>query len=354
MRFPKIPLLLTALFLSATRGQETPENRLYLIRSVAFYNLENLFDTHNDSLAHDDARTPGGTDRWTEARLESKLESLSRVLSELGSEYGANPPDVLGVCEVENRMLLERLLQQPSLKPFAYGILHFDSPDPRGIDVALLYREDRFFPQEQRSFRLLIHDAHGNRKYTRDQLVVSGFLDQDFVHVLVNHWPSRGGGAQSREHRKAAALRQRGLVDSIRHLYPGAKIIAMGDFNDNPTDASLQILCGRRKKQGRAAAGDFHNPLARDFGRGAGSLAFRDRWNLFDQVLFSQSWMDPEPGTYRFWRAGIFRPAYLKTREGGYRGYPYRTYAGGRYQGGFSDHFPVCAFVIRPAGKDPN
>ena len=343
--------LLIGLFVlqGGLRGQVARDSAAYLVRLAGFYNLENLFDTRDDSLAFDEAFTPEGKDRWTSERLETKLRNLSRVLLDMGREYGASPPDLLGVCEVENRYLLERLVQLPAMAPYSYGFIHFNSPDPRGIDVALLYRKDRFFPLEERSFRLLLYNASGARKFTRDQLVVSGYLDQDLVHILVNHWPSRGGGAQSREYRKVAALRQRSLIDSIAYRHPGSKIISMGDFNDNPSDPSLKILSRNGGAGGHRTKKPLLNPLAGYHKKGMGSLAYRDRWNLFDQILLSPAWLDPEPGTYRFWKAGIFQAGYLKNREGKYRGYPLRTYAGGRYQGGFSDHFPVYVLLIRPA-----
>jgi hypothetical protein len=331
------------------RGQKTTS---YEVRTVAFYNLENLFDTTNDSLVRDDDRTPEGKDRWTEDRLERKLQNLSVTLVSLGSEYGANPPDLLGVCEVENRGVLERLVRQPALLPYDLGIIHFDSPDHRGIDVALIYRKDRFFPEDSQSFRLLLHDGSGWRKYTRDQLVVGGFLGPDRVFVLVNHWPSRGGvPAQTREFRKAAALRQRFLIDSILYRHPGTRVISMGDYNDNPVDPSMKILEGSKNKT-HATGPDktLFNPMQKLYRKGIGSLAYRDRWNLFDQILLSQAWLRPHDGGFRFWKAGVFQGGPLKTREGRYKGYPLRTYAGGVYQGGYSDHFPVFAYVIRPLG----
>lgn len=332
-------------------GQVTPDSsKPYLLRTVAFYNLENLFDTYNDSLTHDEAFTPEGPYGWTEKRLEKKLDNLSRVLADIGRESGANPPDLIGVCEVENRLLLERLISRPALRPYPYGIIHFESPDPRGIDVALIYREDRFFPMDYKSFRLLIYNETGGRKYSRDQLVVSGYLDQDPIYLLLNHWPSRGGSPiLSLEYRKAAALRQRGLIDSLFNRYPNAKIMSMGDFNDNPVDPSLGILSGSTKKQGKPPDRQLFNPMAASFRKGGGSLAYRDRWNLFDQILFSRSWIEPAPNTYRFWKAGIFQADYLKNKRGRFKGYPLRTHAGGSYQSGFSDHFPVYAYLVRPA-----
>lgn len=335
-------------------SQETAK-RNFLIRTIAFYNLENLFDTHNDSLTFDDDRTPEGADRWTRARLNLKLIRISRVLSEIGIGKGVHPPDLIGVCEVENKELLEKLIQQPVLRSIPYGIIHFDSPDRRGIDVALLYRKDRFFPEARNSIRLLLYEESGVRKYTRDQLVVSGYLDTDLIYILINHWPSRGGGAiKSREHRKAAALLQRNLIDSILYINPDAKIISMGDFNDNPSDPSLAILKGREFSEGGNRNRIFFNPLSTAYRMGFGTLAYRDRWNLFDQILFNQVWKDSTSEGYRYWRAGIYQPQYLKTQSGRYEDYPFRTYAGGSYQGGYSDHFPVYAFIIRPSEENVN
>ncbi len=349
-----IPLLWFQVICCSGQAGEDPA-RPFLLRTIAFYNLENLFDTSNDSLAHDDAHTPAGSYGWTKKRLDKKLDHLAQVLGDIGKEYQANPPDLIGVCEVENRTLLEQLVSRSPLRAYPFGIIHYDSPDPRGIDVALLYRKDRFFPLDHGSFRLLIHNEVGRRKYTRDQLVVSGYLDQDQIIVLINHWPSRGGNSiQSREYRKAAALRQRGLIDSLFNRLPDAKIIVMGDFNDNPTDPSMKMLSGRQQKVGHGLPRNLFNPMTAYFRKGMGSLAYRDRWNLFDQILLSPSLMNPAPNSYRFWKAGVFRPDYLKNKEGRYKGYPLRTYAGGTYQEGFSDHFPVYAYLIRSAVPESN
>lgn len=333
---------------------QNPEKQ-YLIRTVAFYNLENLFDTCNDSLTLDDARTPDGVDHWTEARLTKKLLHLSRTLAEIGTEIGVSPPDIVGVCEVENEGLLHSLIQQPALRSFSYGIVHFDSPDPRGIDVGLLYRKDRFFPEENKSIRLLLHDEGGVRKYTRDQLIVTGYLDTDYIGILVNHWPSRGGGAiRSRGYRKAAALLQRHLIDSLIYRHPEIKIISMGDYNDNPEDTSLSILKGKAWRKKPSLNRELYNPLSKAYRRGLGTLAYRDRWNLFDQILFSGAWRGKTGEGYRLWKVGIFQANYLTTPSGRYKGYPFRTYAGGLYQGGYSDHFPVFAYLIRPAKARAN
>ncbi len=352
---PVIPFVLSCLVQTGVLLCQEPPKKEFQIRTIAFYNLENLFDTRNDSLTLDDDRTPEGADRWTPGRLNRKLDHLAKAIFEIGIETGVHPPDLIGVCEVENREVLEALLRRPALSPFSYGIIHYDSPDRRGIDVALLYRKDRFFPDVNKSVRLLLHEDSGGRRYTRDQLVVSGYLDTDLIYVLINHWPSRGGGpVKSREYRKAAALLQRRLIDSILYRDSDAKIISMGDYNDNPVDRSIAILMGRPSPGGKNRNINLFNPLSKAYRRGLGTLAYRDRWNLFDQLFFTPSWKDTTKGGYRFWKAGIHQPPYLKTASGRYKNYPFRTYAGGIYQGGYSDHFPVYAFLIRPRSLNVN
>jgi hypothetical protein len=326
------------------------ESSGYQIRTVAFYNLENLFDTVNDSLTFDDDRTPEGKDRWSDKRYREKIEKLSGVLSEIGREVASSSPDLIGVCEAENRRVLADLVQHNNLKAANYGILHFDSPDERGIDVALLYKRAVFSPTAFQSHRLLLLDEEGERDYTRDPLVVSGLLDGELLHLLVNHWPSRSGGeARSAPFRKAAAELNLRIIDSLAREAPAPGIILMGDLNDNPTDHSLKKILKAKGEISLIGAGELYNPMESLYKKGAGSLAYRDTWSLFDQILLSASLVFPVRGNYRFWRAGIHNPPRLLTKSGRYRGYPYRSYAGGRYSGGYSDHFPVYLYLIREA-----
>lgn len=210
MRKPFLPeivsLGLAILVLQACVAQETGN---YQVRTVAFYNLENLFDTVNDTLIYDDDRTPEGKDHWSETRYRDKIEKLGRVLSGIGRETNPSPPELIGVCEVENRGVLVDLVHTSQLKSADYGILHFDSPDERGIDVALLYRRAAFTPIAFRSHRLLLQNVEEERDYTRDILVVDGLLDGEQLYLLINHWPSRRGGR--REAIPTAGLRP-GLI----------------------------------------------------------------------------------------------------------------------------------------------
>ncbi len=195
------------------------DEKQFKIRTVAFYNVENLFDTENDTLIFDDDRTPDGKDNWTLERYLKKVEKVSKVLSEIGTDVTKTSPDIIGLCEVENLGVIEDLASHFHLRDKNYGTIHFDSPDERGIDVALLYKRNAFLPTSFASHRLLLIDNEGMRNYTRDQLVVGGLLDDEQIHFIVNHWPSRSGGeARSKPNRIEAAKLNKRIIDSIQNL----------------------------------------------------------------------------------------------------------------------------------------
>lgn len=320
----------------------------YKIRTVAFYNVENLFDTVRDSLIWDADRTPEGKDHWTPDRYNQKIAAVSKTISQIGAETTGNTPDLVGLCEIENKRVLEDLVRHPHLRKENYGIIHYDSPDERGIDVALLYKKDAFLPISFSSRRLLLWTEDNERDHTRDQLVVQGLLDNEEIFLIVNHWPSRSGGEmRSRPYRFAAARLNLKIIDSIRRLHPSPRLISLGDFNDNPTDASLRKVLHVRGSGDSLSTADLFNPMEFLYKKGVGSLAYRDQWSLFDQIFFTANFLDKKGGGYIFWKAGVFRPSYLITRTGRYRGYPFRTYANGNYTAGYSDHFPVYAFFLK-------
>lgn len=323
-------------------------NSRYQVRTVAFYNLENLFDTVNDSLTHDDDRTADGRDHWTLEKYRDKIAKLARVLALIGSKVRKDSPDLIGLCELENLSVLQDLVTHEHLLPNDYGVIHFDSPDERGIDVALLYRKSCFVPFSIKSQRLILRDIDGYRDYTRDLLIVGGMLEDMEIAILVNHWPSRSGGElQSRPYRIAAAQLNRHVIDSLKKEHPNIGLLLMGDFNDNPADISLRKVLGTKGERKALEASALYNPMEKLYSKGVGSLGYRDQWHLFDQILVSLELVAPNRGTYKFWKAGVFNPPFLTTQEGPYKGYPFRTYASGRYQGGYSDHFPVYAYLIR-------
>ncbi|MEA1785624.1 endonuclease/exonuclease/phosphatase family protein [Arenibacter sp. GZD96] len=320
----------------------------FQIRTIAFYNVENLFDTVRDTLIFDEDRTPEGKDRWTLERYKKKVTHIAQVLSEIGSDITKTAPDIIGVCEVENRKVLDDVVQHPYLQNSDYGIVHFDSPDLRGIDVALIYKRAAFIPITFQKHGLLLINIDEEQKHTRDQLVVGGLLDDELLYFIVNHWPSRSGGEiRSKPNRLAAARLNKKIIDSIKKIEPSAKIISMGDFNDDPTDDSFKKILKTKGNSKQLTEKDLFNPMEAMHKKGIGSLAYRDKWNLFDQLFFTSNFINPDRTTYSFWKAGIYNPSYLIDPKGQYKGYPLRTYAGGTYVGGYSDHFPVYLYVIK-------
>ncbi len=340
-------LILTLVFSIPLFSQE---KNTYKIQTVAFYNLENLFDTQDDPLTFDDDRTPSGKDHWTEEVYRQKLKNMAEVISKIGTDVTQNSPVIVGVCEIENRKVLEDLVNQTSLIKRKYGIIHFDSPDRRGIDVALLYQKSLFKPKKMRNYELIIYDSYDNSKriYTRDQLVVSGYLDGDLMHFIVNHWPSRRGGeARSLYKREKAARLNKKIMDSLFAMDPYAKIITMGDFNDAPDDQSMKKILQAKSKKNNVALKELYNPMYNIAKKGIGTHAWRDTWAIFDQIILSEAFLDTDYTTYRYFKAGVFNEDFLITQKGKYKGYPFRSYANGSYTGGYSDHFPVYMYLIK-------
>jgi hypothetical protein len=326
------------------------QEKKFTIHTVAFYNLENLFDTINDPTINDEASPIMEASESLRAEIYmKKLDNMANVVADIGSDISNNSPAVIGVCEIENRQVLYDLVNHPALLNKDYGVVHFDSPDRRGIDVALLYQKRLFRPINTSSHELVIFDSESRaRRYTRDQLLVSGELDGDLIHLIVNHWPSRGGGeARSRPGRIAAAKLNKHLADSLFALDPYAKIITMGDFNDNPTDYSFKKTLKTEADREKVELKGLYNPFENMYKSGLGTTGYRDVWSLFDQIIISQSLTDRDYTSYRFYQAGIFNKAYLTNKRGRWKGYPWRSFADGGFSGGYSDHFPVYIYLIR-------
>lgn len=326
------------------------EKRDYQISTIAFYNVENLFDTEDNPETFDDDRTATGKDVWNEEKYQKKIDNISHVLSEIGCDVNPEPPSVIGLCEIENRKVLEDLTAHPSLSGYNYGIIHFESQDERGIDVALLYRKQHFVPLDSKSRRLIIYEAENpsKRDYTRDQLVVTGLLNNEEMSFIVNHWPSRGGGeARSAYKREKAALLNKRIIDSLVRTEPNARIISMGDFNDDPTNKSFKKILKTEGDKKALSENSLYNPMENMLKNGNGSLAYRDSWNLFDQIFMTSNLVNNPNQEYEFYKAGIFNKPYLITQNGQFKGYPFRTYGYSGYEGGYSDHFPVYIYLIR-------
>jgi len=318
----------------------------YKVVSVGFYNLENLFDYTQDTTIRDYDFIPDGDKAWTKEKYAEKLENMAYVISQIGIDVAPAGLSVLGVEEIENKGVLEDLVKQESIKDRNYKIIHFDSPDRRGIDVGLLYNPSHFNPVSIDKIPYPQVDA--DTIYTRDILHVKGLLDGDSVSFVVNHWPSRYGGEErSRPRRNRAAKRVRNLVDSLYSLNPDAKIIIGGDLNDDPTNESLVGFLKAKPKLKSIREGDLYNPMHDMHRRGLGSNAYRDSWSLFDQIVISEPLLDKEQDGYFFYKANIFNKKFLIQRSGKYRGYPFRTFSFDKYQGGYSDHFPVYTFLVK-------
>ncbi|MEE4198653.1 MAG: endonuclease/exonuclease/phosphatase family protein [Bacteroidales bacterium] len=322
------------------------QQKQYKVATVAFYNLENLFDTLDTPDKNDLEYTPEGSNNWDSKKYFTKLENLAEVISQIGSDLTGAPPAIVGVSELENRAVLEDLVNQPQLKSYDYQIVHYESPDRRGIDVALIYQSALFEVVDTHSAELTIEGK--DDFHTRDQLVVSGILDGEKIHFIVNHWPSRyGGEARSKPLRNAAADLTRSLVDSIMNIQPDAKIMIMGDLNDDPVDESIMEHLDAKKSERKTRPGDLFNPFYDMFKKGYGTLAYRDQWNLFDQIIVSYSLLGEDKSTFKLYQTRVFDRDFLKRESGRYKGYPFRTHAAGIYMGGYSDHFPVYAFLIK-------
>ncbi len=343
----KNPLLVCILLTLPLLVSAQPKQ--YKIAAVGFYNLENLFDTINNPLTNDEDFTPAGVYRYNTAVYIEKQANMAKVIVDMGTELTPDGIAILGVAEVENRKVLEDLVQQEAIKHRNYQIVHFDSPDPRGIDVALLYQPKYYTVLSARPLPMNIYKTEsGESRGTRDILLVSGLLDGDPVHVLVNHWPSRRGGeAATRPLRNAAALICKNVADSITAADPRAKIIIMGDLNDDPVSPSVRQVLNAKADKNAVPERGFFNPFYEFYKKGIGTLAYQDSWNLFDQIILSQSLVNSAIGGYQFYQARVFNAPYLIQSTGHFKGYPHRTYSGNTYIGGYSDHFPTFVYLIK-------
>ncbi|MBU3820837.1 endonuclease/exonuclease/phosphatase family protein [Flavobacteriaceae bacterium XHP0103] len=339
--------ILIALFITGVLPAQ--EKKVYNIHTIAFYNLENLFDTINDPSKFDESSPIMELKTNKGDAYKKKIENMAKVIADIGSEVTNNAPAIIGVSEVENKVVLEDLANNPLLIDKDYGIVHYHSPDARGIDVALLYQKNIFTPVTTSSHELKILDTDtGKRKYTRDQLLVSGYLDGELIHVMVNHWPSRSGGeAKSKNYRIAAAKLSKYLVDSLQVIDPYAKIFIMGDLNDNPNNTSIKRELKTQRNKDKVGFKGIYNPYENFFKDGLGTTAYRDSWSLFDQIMLTKPLLENDYNSYQFYKAGIFNKDYLITPQGTYKGYPFRSWSDGGFSGGFSDHFPVYVYVIK-------
>ena len=325
---------------------------------IGFYNLENLFDTYHDDGKNDYEYLPDGENHWTESKYLRKQHNMASVIRSMRDDNGVWHA-VLGVSEIENRHVLEDLVNQPEIAEADYQIVHYDGPDRRGVDVGLLYRPSVFKVLESRSipfdfnskipFDMTPEEQADFR--TRDILMVRGLLGGEMFAFFVAHLPSRIGG-------KGGDLRSRGAeimyLTSMELMdkYPDIKIVAMGDMNDNPTDESMMVYMHGREKITEVGPRDFFSPFVSMLKAGYGSLAYQGEWNIYDIIVVNYNLVSPRRGTLgivpivknRFY-GRIFHKPFMTQQEGQYKGTPFRTSSGGAFINGYSDHYPTYIVV---------
>ncbi len=321
--------------------------------TIAFYNVENLFDTINSPNVNDIEFTPTGSNRWNSAKYYKKLTNLDEVFYTMAMATKGFPT-MIGLAEIENRNVLEDLVSQPNMLKANYQIAHFDSPDARGVDVALLYRPDQFFYKGSKPIRYTL--SENPRFRTRDILMAWGEIDGELFHVFVAHFPSRRGGQAESDHlrvRAAQIIRQH--TDSLMALYPKGNIIIMGDMNDDPINNSIYSALNAKGDHKKLKDGELFNPFYSMFKAGFGTLAYQDQWNLFDMIIVNDNLIKRErdklslykPKKNKFY-GNIFDRPFLRQQSGQFKNYPFRTYVGSNFQGGYSDHFPVFIYIAKP------
>lgn len=307
--------------------------------TVAFYNIENLFDTQDDPKTDDAEWLPGSEVKWDDAKYRIKLSRMAEAIASIGS----GGPDLLGVAEAENEAVLRDLAAQPAIAARKYQIAHVESEDERGIDVALLYDPAKFRFESLKAYQV---DLPGEDDRTRPVLAVGGKAGGEWLYVLVNHWPSRSEGQQESEpNRLAAARTALQAVSEIRSQRKDAHVILMGDFNDDPHNASIAEVLGARSAPAQLPAGSLFNCMAALHNpESAGTLTYQGKWNLFDQIIISESLLRPGAKLqYVSGSAAIHNPEFLQVGgDGRSKDAPRRAIYRGEFQDrGYSDHFPV-------------
>lgn len=331
---------------TATVGHARNPGKKVQVFGVAFYNLENLFDTINNNGKYDHEFSPKGKNQWDSRRYWKKINNLGYAISQMTTPTTKMGPAVIGVSEIENITVLQDLVKDRHIAEWNLQIVHHDSPDRRGVDVGLLYNPRFFKVINVKNHYLKIDSLPWFR--TRDQMCVVGLLGGTRVGIIVNHWPSRRGGAeQSSWLREAAASLTKHIADSLLTIDPAMGVIVMGDLNDDPFNRSCAVTLGGMKKAEDVKPGGFFNPFWKKLDDGIGSYIYRGGWNLFDQIMVSYNLLPQGKSALKFSYAEVFNKDFLKQKDGQYKNYPFRTFSGGVWTGGFSDHFPTEIFLTR-------
>lgn len=319
------------------------QNKKPVIYSVAFYNQENLFDTIHDSGKDDYEYLPTAKTEWNTEKYSSKLKNMAQVISQLSRDKVPEGPAVIGLSEIENRNVLEDLIKQPSIVSNNYQIIHYEGPDKRGIDCAFLYNPALF---KLTSSKLVpyVHPTDTGF-YTRGFLIAAGQLAGEKITLIVNHWPSR---YSVESFRVVAGTQVKALKDSLLKEDPSAKIIIMGDMNDDPMDESMSQALGAKREQAEVEKGGLYNPwwntLVPD---SVGTLKYKGKWNLFDQIVVSSNLLGKDDKTLKYYQNEIFVRDFMLEQDGLYQGSPKRTFGSGKWLNGYSDHLPTIIYLIK-------
>jgi hypothetical protein len=346
-------IILTFLFAvacaaGAVAQEKSGMEKKFQVALIGFYNLENLYDTINDPSKNDEEFLPDGANHYTGSVYRDKLGKLSEVISQIGTDLTPDGLAIMGCAEIENDSVLKDLAATSKLTGRGYRVVHYNSPDVRGVDVALLYNAKYFTPKHSESLFVPLFEPDGAPRFTRDILFVEGTLLGEPVFIFVNHWPSRRGGEEaSAPGRAMAAKIARQKIDSITAVNPAAKIILMGDLNDDPVSPSVAAVIGATGEKQNAGPGRMYNPWTDYYKQGIGTLAYNDAWNLFDQIIISSGWLDKNQPGFFFKEARIFSKPWMINQAGRYKGYPRRTYNFNQYIGGYSDHFPTYTVFLK-------
>lgn len=318
------------------------QEKKYALYSVAFYNLENLFDTTHDEGKNDYEYLPDGANKWTETKYQAKLKNMSEILSLLATDRLPMGPAIIGVSEIENRRVLEDLLKQPALAERGYEIIHYDGEDKRGVECAFLYNP-KFFHVNSIGLLPYVYENDTIHK-TRGFLVADGELAGEHFVCIVNHWPSRAAASPARER---AGEQVRAIKDSLQRIDPSVKIVIMGDMNDDPMDKSMSVSLGAKRKAKDTGKMDLFNPWWDTLKKGYGTLMYQGKWNLFDQIVFTGNFLNDDYSSLTYYKHEIFRRDFMFQNSGKYKGYPKRTHAGGVWLNGYSDHLPTIVYFLK-------
>lgn len=309
---------------------------------IASYNIENLFDTE-DSPYDDSEFLPNSPKQWNSEKYQKKLENLSEVILNMHPQKIG--PDVIGLIEVENKKVVEDLMNYGKLSEGKYQIVHYESADKRGIDVALCFKPENIRLIQSNIYRP--HDDADTSFFTRDILHVKLLMDEkDTVHFFVNHWPSRRGGEESEERRILVADLLEKKIDSLRTVNIHSKIVVMGDFNDNPSNWSIKEILKAKFQKEEVKEGNLWNAMADLAVKGVGTHKYKNEWNMLDQFILSYELVHSKKGV-RFHQAFVYNPDFIQEKEERFKGSPFRTFVGNKYLGGYSDHFPILLILTK-------